>query len=130
MIQYSHDVQQDFLQSSLAATVYSQTLYIDNLPAVELGPRGSSAGDKVPRDYLHQLSDGTWKLDTVEQVPGPWGNKYIIREIRASNPIPMEDDRIVRVFEMMGNNNPLVARCSAETYDGMEVRIVLEKVEG
>ena len=55
---------------------------------------------------------------------GPLGYKYVIKEVHASNLIPTQDQRMVRVFELMGNDNPLVVSCTDETYEGMEVRIL------
>lgn len=109
-----------YLLTVVAATVYSQTAYIDNLPAVELAISSSI----VPRETLRQLPDGNWKVDTVERQEGPWGYKYVIKEVHTANPIPMEDQRLVQVFELMGNDNPLVVSCTGETYEGMEVRIL------
>ncbi len=113
-----------YLLVLIAATVYSLTVYVARLPVAELPPQGAVDGVRVPLEYVRELPDGSWVVDTVKRVDGPWGNRYVISQVRAESVYPVEgDESRVRFYALSEIGDPIVARCSAETFDGMEVRL-------
>lgn len=113
-----------YLLVIIAATVYSLTIYVERLPVAELPPQGAVDGVCVPVEYMRELPDGGWVVDTVKRTEGPWGNRYVISQVRAESVYPVEgDESKVRFYALSETSDPIVARCSAETYDGMEVRL-------
>ncbi len=113
-----------YLLVLVVATVYSLTIYVDQLPVAELPPQGAVDGICVPLEYVRELPDGGWVVDTVKQVNGPWGNRYVISKVRAESVYPVEgDESRVRFYALSEVTDPVVARCSVETFDGMEVRL-------
>ena len=63
-------------------------------------------------------------MDTVKRTEGPWGNRYVISQVRAESVYPVEgDESRVRFYALSEIGDPIVARCSAETFNGMEVRL-------
>lgn len=108
----------------IAATVYSLGFSENRLPIVDLAPPGAVDGLQVPVDYVREQSDGMWSIDTVQQIKGPWGYRYIIKQIKAENVYPVEgDEGRVWFYTLRDVSDPIVARCSEETYEGMEVRL-------
>ncbi|MBD5153310.1 MAG: hypothetical protein HDT16_12910 [Oscillibacter sp.] len=103
----------------VGATVYGLTVYQDNLPQVELIP---SVGARVPKDCLQVGATGM-VVNTVERQDGPWGYRYVIKQLNAYSCQELPDGDMF-VFEVMSNENPLVTGSTVEyLYDGMEVRI-------
>lgn len=106
---------------AIGATVYGLTVYQDNLPQVELIP---SVGARVPESCLQEGPDGML-LNTVERQDGPWGYRYVIKQIHVYSCKELPDGDMF-VYEVMSNENPIVTGSTAEyLYDGMEVRIAL-----
>ena len=108
-----------YLLAVIGATAYGLTLYQDNLPQVELIP---SVGARVPRECLQTGPAGT-VVNVVEREDGPWGYRYVIRQLAVYSYQELPDGDLF-VFEIMENVNPIVSGSTAEyLYDGMEVRI-------
>lgn len=108
----------------IAATVYSLRFSVERLPVAELAPPGAVDGLQVPVDYVREQSDGMWVVDTAKQIKGPWGYRYMIKQVKAENVYPVEgDESRVWFYTLRDVSDPIVARCSEETYDGMEVRL-------
>ena len=108
-----------YLLVVVGATVYGLTVYQDNLPQVEAIP---SAGAEVPKDCLQEGPDGIL-LNTVERQDGPWGYRYMIKQLRVNFCQELPNGNMF-VYEAASNENPLVIGSTAEfLYDGMEVRI-------
>ena len=105
------------------ATLYSQTIYVEKLPAVVLAPLDETRGGYLRGELVEEQEDGTWLVNTVERVDGPWGGKYIVKQVRTSAAQPLPGGRI-RVFELTRSENPVVASSSEPLYAGMEVRVV------
>ena len=72
-----------FLLVVVAATVYSQTGYVERLPLVTLAPIDWMV---VPNEALYVNDDGGYRLYYVEQEDGPWGKRYILREWVVTGP--------------------------------------------
>ena len=108
-----------YILAVVGATVYGLTAYQDNLSQVELIP---SVGARVPKSCLQEGPDGML-LYTVERQDGPWGYRYLLKQLTASSPQELPDGDLF-VYEAMSNRNPIVTGATAEyLYDGMEVRI-------
>ena len=108
-----------YLLAAIGATDYGLTVYQDNLPQVELIP---SVGARVPRECLQAGPTGT-VVNVVEREDGPWGYRYVIRQLAVYSYQELPDGDLF-VFEIMENVNPIVSGSTAEyLYDGMEVRI-------
>ncbi len=102
------------------ATAYCLTAYHEQLPSVDLiqADRG-----KVPSACLIEAADGGMLMNTVERQDGPWGKRYIVKQmtVYAYQEI---DEETTFVYEAVSNENPIVIYSTAEyLYDGMEVRI-------
>ncbi len=62
-------------------------------------------------------------MNTVERQEGPWGQRYVVKQITVFAYQELPDGDIF-VYEAVSNENPIVLRSMAEfLYDGMEVRI-------
>ena len=103
----------------VGATIYGLTVYQNNLPQVELIP---SVGARVPKDCLQAGPTGM-VVNVVERQDGPWGYRYVIKQLNAYSYQELPDGDLF-VYEVMSNENPIVVGSTAEyLYDGMEVRI-------
>ena len=103
----------------VGATIYGLTVYQNNLPQVELIP---SVGARVPKDCLQAGPTGR-VVNVVERQDGPWGYRYVIKQLNAYSYQELPDGDLF-VYEVMSNENPIVVGSTAEyLYDGMEVRI-------
>ena len=101
------------------ATIYGLIVYQNNLPQVELIP---SVGARVPKDCLQAGPTGM-VVNVVERQDGPWGYRYVIKQLNAYSYQELPDGDLF-VYEVMSNENPIVVGSTAEyLYDGMEVRI-------
>ncbi len=101
------------------ATIYSLTAYRSRLPQVELT---QADGGKIPISCLLKSPDGMI-INTVERQDGPWGKRYVIKQLTVFACQPV-DEETVFVYEAVSNENPIVSGGTAEfLYDGMEVRI-------
>ena len=103
----------------VGATIYGLTVYQNSLPQVELIP---SVGARVPKDCLQAGPTGV-VVNVVERQDGPWGYRYVIKQLNAYSYQELPDGDVF-VYEVMSNENPIVVGSTAEyLYDGMEVRI-------
>lgn len=106
----------------LAATVYSQTGYVERLPAVALA---KIENGMVLRKSMTRDISGTYTMYTVVRERGPWGMRYVVRQtiIKSYEPV---DNRYIYVPAAENIREPLAVPLSANQplYDGMEVRIV------
>ena len=103
----------------VGATIYGLIVYQNNLPQVELIP---SVGARVPKDCLQAGPTGM-VVNVVERQDGPWGYRYVIKQLNAYSYQELPDGDLF-VYEVMSNENPIVVGSTAEyLYDGMEVRI-------
>lgn len=107
------------------ATIYSQTVYIEKLPTVVLVPLDETRGGYLRGELMEEQEEGHWLINTVERVDGPWGSKYIIKQVMSNWPQALPGGRM-RVFELVRSENPVVAASSQSLYAGMEVRVVSE----
>lgn len=106
----------------VGATAYSLTAYQERLPQVELirPDRG-----RLPPECLTDGPEGKI-LNMVERQAGPWGQRYVIKQltIYAYQELPDGD---LFVYEAMGSENPVVYSTTADyLLDGMEVSISLK----
>ena len=109
-----------FLLVVVAATVYSQTGYVERLPLVTLA---SIDWMVVPNEALYVNDDGGYRLYYVEQEDGPWGKRYILREWVVTGQRPDDENHTV-VYEIEELPYPVITSLSAgEPTDGMEVRL-------
>lgn len=109
-----------FLLVVVAATVYSQTGYVERLPLVTLAPIDWMV---VPNEALYVNDDGGYRLYYVEQEDGPWGKRYILREWVVTGQRPDDENHTV-VYEIEELPYPVITSLSAgEPADGMEVRL-------
>lgn len=110
-----------YLAAVVWATVYSQTGYVQSLPVVELGqPENGS----VPASIAAQGSDGPI-LYSVSQEDGPWGKRYLLRQVPSYSYWAREDGTIW-IYDAAALEAPLVFSASIPlemAYDGMEVRL-------
>ncbi|NBK78868.1 hypothetical protein D5272_09770 [bacterium D16-76] len=103
----------------VGATAYSLTAYQDQLPQVQLI---QSEKGHVPKDCLLPGPEGML-LNTVERQEGPWGKRYVIKQLKVFSYQELPDGDMF-VYEAVSNENPIVAGSTAGfLYDGMEVRI-------
>lgn len=104
----------------MGATVYSLTAYQDNLPWVELIRPDKG---RVPKGCLSRAPDGGMQMNTVERQEGPWGQRYVVKQVYVYAYQELPDGNMY-VYEALSNENPIIAESSAEyLYDGMEVCI-------
>lgn len=109
-----------YLLAVIGATVYAQTGYVRNLPAVTLG---RAEGGLIPLSSFTPDAEGGWKLNTIEQQDGPWGKKYVVKQIKATRCLPGNEE-YMHVYETELLEKPFVYTTTAEVlYDGMEVRL-------
>lgn len=111
-----------FLLVVVAATVYSQTGYVERLPLVTLAPIDWMV---VPNEALYVNDDGGYRLYYVEQEDGPWGKRYLLRSVPSYSFQELEDGTLF-FFMMDSLEDPLVLSASVPLevlYDGMEVRL-------
>lgn len=110
-----------YLLMVIGATIYSQTGYLDSLPLVKIG---SPDQGKVPASAAAMGQDGPI-LYSVDQQDGPWGKRYLLRQVPAYSYWVMEDGTIY-TYDAAGLEDPLVFSASIPlelAYDGMEVRL-------
>ena len=108
-----------------AATVYSQTGYVQNLPVVVIG---TAEDGIVPNSALTQTPSGIL-LNYVEQQDGPWGKQYVLRQRMVFHTQPVDESHTF-VSDAINLEEPLALFVSAEpAYDGMKVRLLEEPVE-
>ena len=110
-----------YLAVVIGATVYSQTGYVESLPLVELI---TAEKGRVPDSALLEGADGLL-LNYVEQQDGPWGKRYVLRQMTVLNYIPMEEG-VTFVYEAVNLDSPIALSVSIPpeyVYDGMEVRL-------
>ena len=109
-----------YVLAVIGATVYAQTGYINNLPA---GTLGRAEEGLIPLSSFTPDADGGWKLNTVEQQDGPWGKKYVVKQVKVTRCL-QENGAYMRVYETELLEKPFVDTTTAEfLYDGMEVRL-------
>lgn len=104
----------------VGATAYSLTAYQDTLPRVELiqATRG-----RVPAQCLMPAPNDGLLLNTVERQDGPWGRRYVVKQINVYSYQKMDNGEMF-VYDIISNENPIVLSTTADfLYDGMEVRI-------
>ena len=109
-----------YLLATMGATAYSLTAYRGTLPQVELfqAPDGH-----VPKSCLQENPDGSLSMNTVERQEGPWGNRYVVKQLTLYSYQELPDGSLF-VYEAIGSENPIVASATAGPLcDGMEVRI-------
>ena len=103
----------------VGATVYSLTAYQEQLPQVELI---KPEGGLLPSECLSDGPDGKI-LNTVERQDGPWGKRYVIKQMTVYSYQERPDGEFF-VYEALSNENPVVRSTTADfLWDGMEVRI-------
>ena len=98
-----------FLLVVVAATVYSQTGYVERLPLVTLAPIDWMV---VPNEALYVNDDGGYRLYYVEQEDGPWGKRYILREWVVTGQRPDDENHTV-VYEIEELPYPVITSLSA-----------------
>lgn len=115
-----------FLLVVVAATIYSQTGYVERLPLATLAPIDWLV---VPNEALFTNDDGGDRLYYVEQEDGPWGKRYILREWVVTGQRPDDENHTV-VYEIEELPYPVITSLSAgEPVDGMEVRLAVTPQE-
>lgn len=102
------------------ATVYAQTGYIRNLPAVEIG---QVTDGRIPKKCTWYDSEKEClRVNTVIQEDGPWGKRYIVHTKDILNYRELDDDNIV-VFGVTDIKEPVVVSVTQEIFSGQEVRL-------
>lgn len=110
-----------YLAAVVWATVYSQTGYVESLPLVELGTAEEGV---VPASAAAPGPEGP-VLYSVSQEDGPWGKRYLLRQV-PSYILWAREDGSIFIYDIASVEDPLVFSASVplETlYDGMEVRL-------
>lgn len=109
-----------YLLTVIGATVYAQTGYVNSLPKVTL----AKAEDQlIPISSFSQDETGGWKLNTVEQQDGPWGKKYVVKQLKVIQCLKA-DEETMRVYDPEALEKPYILSADAEfLYEGMEVRL-------
>ena len=103
----------------IGATVYSQTIYVNQLPVVTLG---QTDGGVVPNEALENGIDGM-KLNYVQQEDGPWGKRYLLRQTAVLS-YRAVDENHTYLYDTSVIQGPIVIDVSTtDYYDGMEVRL-------
>ena len=110
-----------FLLVVVAATVYSQTGYVERLPLVTLAPIDWMV---VPNEALYVNDDGGYRLYYVEQEDGPWGKRYILREWVVTGQRPDDGNHTV-VYEIEELPYPVITSLSAASGVGLEIGAAL-----
>lgn len=109
-----------YLLAVIGATVYAQTGYVNRLPAVTLG---RAEGALIPLASFTADMDGGWKLNTIEQEDGPWGKRYVVKQVKVIQCLP-EDEEYMHVYDAEMLEKPFVFTTTADfLYDGLEVRL-------
>lgn len=132
-----------FFALVVAATVYSLTAYREKFPAVTVGMPSNSS---VIKDAIYVSPiDGGLYVNYVEQADGPWGKRYILRQLAVRAPIAvdasgkaienqetaeLDENGLVKeaagfyVYGVRELEGPVVVSSDSEVlYDGMEVRV-------
>lgn len=110
-----------YLLVVIGATIYSQTGYLDSLPLVKIG---SPDQGRVPASAAAMGQDGPI-LYSVSQEDGPWGKRYLLRQVPSYSYWAREDGTIW-IYDVAALEAPLVFSASIPlemAYDGMEVRL-------
>ena len=108
-----------YLLLVISATVYSQTIYVNQLPVVTLG---QTDGGVVPNEALENGIDGM-KLNYVQQEDGPWGKRYLLRQTAVLG-YRAVDENHTYLYDTSVIQGPIVIDVSTpDYYDGMEVRL-------
>ncbi len=108
-----------YLLVVVGATAYSLTAYEKQLPLVELV---RIENGRMPKDCLYQGAD-SMVFCTVEQQDGPWGKRYVVKQVMAYNYQEI-DEGTMFVYDAVSTENPIVKSPHNHfLHDGMEVRI-------
>lgn len=133
-----------FFALVVAATVYSLTAYREQFTAVTVGMPSNSI---VIKDALYVSPiDGGLYVNYLEQADGPWGKRYILRQLAVRAPIAvdasgkaienqetaeLDENGLIKdaagyyVYGVRELEGPVVVTSDAEVlYDGMEVRVM------
>lgn len=109
-----------YFAAVIFATVYAQTGYIGNLPAVEIG---QVTDDRIPKTCTwYDPEKKCLRVNTVIQEDGPWGKRYIVHTNDILNYQELDDDNIV-VFGVTEIKEPIVVSSLQEVFNGQEVRL-------
>ncbi len=102
------------------ATIYAQTGYVNSLPKVTLAKADEQL---IPISSFSQDENGNWQLNIVEQQDGPWGKKYVVKQLKVIQCLKA-DEETMRVYDAEALKKPYILSTDAEfLYEGMEVRI-------
>lgn len=109
-----------YLAIVVGATAYCQTVYVQKLPLVTLIKPDKG---RVPEKALQGTETTGYFLYTVEQQEGPWGNRYVLKEMAVMRSEPINDDTVF-VYEAIDLKKPIACAANIDAfYDGMEVRV-------
>ncbi len=104
----------------VGATIYAQTGYVNSLPKVILAKADEQL---IPISGFSQDENGNWQLNIVEQQDGPWGKKYVVKQLKVIQCLKA-DEETMRVYDAEALKKPYILSTDAEfLYEGMEVRI-------
>ena len=105
---------------AVAFTVRAQLRYQDALPAVELAVIHDGL---VPMDWLvNSDTTGLLALNTVEQQDGPWGKRYVIRQVELVNYVS-QDSATLYLYGGTHIGAPVVTSTTGPLNDGTEVKL-------
>jgi hypothetical protein len=108
-----------YLLVVVGATIYSQTAAVEKLPVVKLGAIENGV---VPNAALVETDMGML-VNFVEQTDGPWGKRYLLRQISVSG-YRAVDDTSTLLLDTSSITGPIAVEISTpDYYDGMEVRL-------
>lgn len=108
-----------YLLVVVGATIYSQTAAVEKLPVVKLGAIENGV---VPNAALVETDMGML-VNFVEQTDGPWGKRYLLRQISVSG-YRAVDDTSTLLLDTSSITGPIAVEISIpDYYDGMEVRL-------
>lgn len=110
-----------YLLVVIGATIYSQTGYLDSLPVVKIGLLNQG---RVPASAVAEGPEGPI-LYSVSQENGPWGKRYLLRQV-SSYSYWARGDGTIWIYDVAALETPLVLSASVPMeylYDGMEVRL-------
>lgn len=103
------------------ATIYSLSAYQEQLPKVRLLPFDSG---RIPKASLLENPDGDNIIYMVEQQDGPWGKRYVVKEMSVYN-VDEFDDHTVFVYDLLNSERAVVNVEQGQILqDGMEVSII------
>lgn len=109
-----------YLVAAILFTVRAQSRYREALPLVELEVIHDGLVDAT--DLVNSDTTGKLAVNTVEQQEGPWGKRYVIRQIELVNYVS-QDTATLYLYGGTCIGAPIVISTTGPLNDGTEVRL-------